>query len=98
MYTIKLQDHDVQYINELYKSAHGYVKIWNGKKRSGAFIPANYMCKANVEDTIIRNGIYNSNAYMSVSVFRSRKNARKDNIAAVMCIPIDIDFTFTDNK
>lgn len=98
MYAIRLQDQDVQYINELYKSSHGYVKIWNGKNRGGAFIPANYMCRNDVEDTIIRNGIYNSNAYMSVSVFKNRKNARKNNIAAVMCIPIDIDFTFTDNK
>ena len=60
MYAIRLQDQDVQYINELYKSSHGYVKIWNGKNRGGAFIPANYMCRNDVEDTIIRNGIYNS--------------------------------------
>ena len=97
MYRIDLLPKEIQYIITLYKSAHGYVKLCNGKNKRGALIPANYMAREDVEDTILRNGIYASNAYMSVSVFYSNNNARKDNIAAVMCIPIDIDFKFTDD-
>ena len=97
MYRIKLLPNEIQYIIKLYKSAHGFVKLWNGRNKRGALIPANYMTREDVVDTILRNGIYASNAYMSVSVFYRNNNARKDNIAAVMCIPIDIDFKFTDD-
>lgn len=97
MAKLSLTKSDMEYINEFYgKDVAGFLKLWGGNNKSGIFPYGKTFCDEHVSEIFRMDKLPTSNLYMSVSTFYGKKKATVDNIRSVQCIPIDIDFQFTD--
>ena len=80
------------YITDLYGDAKGYVKIHCGKNRSGWMYSTDYLInRDNLSGALSNHRFTNDNLYMSISTFKSLKNAQKSNLLSTVCLTVDCD-------
>lgn len=80
------------YIIDLYGDARGYVKLHCGKNRSGWMYSTDYLTdRDNLSGVLSNHRFTNDNLYMTISTYKSLKNAQKANLLSTVCLTVDCD-------
>lgn len=95
---IRLTSQEKSFMEDLYAGGHCYIKLMDGKNRTGIFPHQASMKGPHLEDILNSKYLSHKNLMCSISSYYEKGHATVDNIHAVNCIPIDVDFQFTDKK
>lgn len=95
---ISLTDIQKEYCTDLYGSVCGFVKMMCGHNRYGIYTPAAALSGDSAEKYMNSTHLDRQNMMMSMSTFRKKGHATLNNILAVCCLAVDVDYLFQEEN
>lgn len=81
-----------KFCKTVYAGTGGYVKYWDFLNRHGVFVHANALADEWSKYIGHIKEVGNTNSYLTLGTYRTKANARKDNLNSIVMMCVDVDY------